>query len=100
MRLHKHKFDAKTFKEEKHQCFVNIQRGTVRTNCIDSLDRTNFAQEIIGYYACLKQLKSLGLVNEIRIDMGSDLFKHVTDMYNEMGDGISLQYGGSIAHHS
>lgn len=32
--------------------------------------------------------------------MGSDFFKHVTDMYNEMGDSISLQYGGSIAHHS
>jgi hypothetical protein len=98
-RLHKHKFDQKS-KEVKNLCFVNIQRGTIRTNCIDSLDRTNFAQEIIGYYACLKQLKSLELVDEIRVDMSSDFFKHITDMYNEMGDMISLQYGGSIAHHS
>jgi len=32
--------------------------------------------------------------------MKSDLFRHITTMYNEMGDIISLQYGGSIAHHS
>lgn len=25
------------------KCLVDIQRGVVRTNCIDSLDRTNFA---------------------------------------------------------
>ena len=35
---------------------VEIQRGVVRTNCIDSLDRTNFAQEMIGYQTCLLQL--------------------------------------------
>jgi len=32
--------------------------------------------------------------------MQSPFFKHIIDMYNEMGDMISLQYGGSIAHHS
>lgn len=33
---------------------VRLQRGIMRTNCIDSLDRTNFAQEIFGYLASLK----------------------------------------------
>ena len=37
-------------------CHIDIQRGAIRTNCIDSLDRTNFAQEIIGYQTCLLQL--------------------------------------------
>ena len=32
--------------------------------------------------------------------MTSDLFKSITSMYDEMGDSISLQYGGSIAHHA
>lgn len=33
---------------------IQIQRGVVRTNCIDSLDRTNFAQELLGYTAVLE----------------------------------------------
>lgn len=33
---------------------VKLQRGIIRTNCIDSLDRTNFAQEMFGYIAALK----------------------------------------------
>jgi len=32
--------------------------------------------------------------------MKSKLFLEVTGMYDEMGDQISLQYGGSIAHHA
>lgn len=32
--------------------------------------------------------------------METPFFKHITNMYNDMGDCISLQYGGSIAHHS
>ena len=80
---------------------VEIQRGVGRTNCIDSLDRTNFAQEMIGYQTCLLQLQKLGLSDTaIILSLQSDLFKEIVDMYNEMGDTISMQYGGSIAHHS
>ena len=32
--------------------------------------------------------------------MKSTLFKEITMMYDEMGDQISMQYGGSIAHHA
>ena len=48
-----------------------------------------------------KQLKKLGVVikkSEIRID--STLGQHFKKIYDEMGDLISLQYGGSVAHHS
>jgi len=30
----------------------------------------------------------------------STLFNAIVDMYSKMGDVISMQYGGSIAHHS
>ena len=80
---------------------IQIQRGTIRTNCIDSLDRTNFGQEMIGYRVCLRQLKQLGLSdNDEHIQMEKKLFKEVTSMYDQMGDQISMQYGGSIAHHA
>ena len=32
--------------------------------------------------------------------MKSQFFNMVFDMYNKMGDEISMQYGGSIAHHA
>jgi len=48
---------------QRNLCHIEIQRGTIRTNCIDSLDRTNFGQEIIGYRVCLMQLKKLGLTD-------------------------------------
>jgi hypothetical protein len=32
--------------------------------------------------------------------MKSDFFNRIFEMYNKMGDVISMQYGGSIAHHA
>ena len=48
----------------------------------------------------MMQLKRLGLSDNEHINMTSELFKAITTMYDEMGDTISLQYGGSIAHHA
>ncbi len=85
--------------EEK--CDINVQRGIVRTNCIDSLDRTNEGQEYVGLYVFYKQLKKLGIIlkqKEIRID--NPIGQKFKKMFDELGDIISLQYGGSEAHHS
>jgi len=71
----------------------------MRTNCIDSLDRTNFAQEIFGYTAVLRQLNCLGVLKYPEIQIKSQFFNHIFDIYNKMGDVISIQYGGSTAHH-
>lgn len=45
-------------------------------------------------------LKELGLSDNEHIKMKDRLFKEITGMYDEMGDAISMQYGGSIAHHA
>jgi hypothetical protein len=37
-----------------------LQNGVFRTNCLDSLDRTNVAQSKIGMFALQQQLKGLG----------------------------------------
>lgn len=42
----------------------HIQRGVVRTNCIDSLDRTNLMQQLVGISALEKQLKVLKILDE------------------------------------
>ena len=82
-------------------CQVEIQRGVVRTNCIDSLDRTNFAQTMVGFKVLLRQLSKLGVTHGVPpTNLKSTLFNTMVNMYNTMGDVISMQYGGSIAHHS
>lgn len=73
----------------------------MRTNCIDSLDRTNFGQTMIGYKVLLKQLAQLGVTHgQPPLNLKSTLFNTVVALYNTMGDEISMQYGGSIAHHA
>lgn len=53
---------------------------------------------MIGYYAMLNQLVALKLLKEPLIQKSSEFFSNFIEMYNKMGDSISLQYGGSIAH--
>ena len=69
---------------------ISIQRGVIRTNCIDSLDRTNFAQELIGYVAILEQLVSMRVLKKGEIQMKSEFFNSFFEMYNKMGDSISI----------
>lgn len=49
----------RVFTHEAGQC---LQRGVVRTNCVDCLDRTNVAQFFIGVNVLGRQLHALGFV--------------------------------------
>ena len=87
-----------------------LQRGVVRSNCVDSLDRTNTAQFHLGLYALGHQLHALGVIPEkngntvgqSRLDLSDEGDKDITivlaQLYEEMGNTIALQYGGSEAH--
>lgn len=44
-----------------------LQRGVVRTNCIDSLDRTNVAQFCLGKCALGYQLFALGVTDSVQL---------------------------------
>ncbi|ODV78232.1 uncharacterized protein CANTADRAFT_53805 [Suhomyces tanzawaensis NRRL Y-17324] len=75
---------------------TKLQKGILRTNCIDCLDRTNAAQFIICKEALTHQLKSLGLIAENRtLEYDSDLINILTEMFHDHGDTIAVQYGGS-----
>ncbi|PKA61449.1 Phosphoinositide phosphatase SAC4 [Apostasia shenzhenica] len=75
-----------------------LQKGVLRTNCIDCLDRTNVAQYAYGIAALGQQLHILGFLDDPIIDLGSPLADDVMDLYEKMGDTLALQYGGSAAH--
>lgn len=75
-----------------------FQKGILRTNCIDCLDRTNVAQYAFGLVALWHQLHALGLVNDRYIDLDYPVARELMRLYEIMGDTLARQYGGSDAH--
>ncbi|VAI71627.1 unnamed protein product [Triticum turgidum subsp. durum] len=75
-----------------------LQKGVLRTNCIDCLDRTNVAQYAYGLASLGHQLHALGSVESPELDLDSPLAHHLMHFYERMGDTLALQYGGSAAH--
>ena len=76
-----------------------LQSGVLRTNCVDCLDRTGVAQYIAGVAFLPIALKELGLQSIITAQESMGVFRNtLRDMYAEMSDRISFQYGGSEAH--
>lgn len=75
-----------------------LQKGVLRTNCIDCLDRTNVAQYAYGLVAFGRQLHALGLRESTTIDLDNPLAEDLMGIYESMGDTLAIQYGGSAAH--
>ncbi|KAF8697948.1 hypothetical protein HU200_035447 [Digitaria exilis] len=75
-----------------------FQKGVLRTNCIDCLDRTNVAQYAYGLAALGHQLHALGSLDSPEVHLDSPLSRHLMHFYERMGDTLALQYGGSAAH--
>lgn len=95
---------------------LQLQVGALRTNCVDCLDRTNVAQYFVGnlilliwsfpvplfYYfyflgrgVLSHQLKSLGLLRHLPLSLESAISRVLSDLYDALGDQLSLQYGGN-----
>ncbi|CAL5037301.1 unnamed protein product [Urochloa decumbens] len=77
---------------------LKFQKGVLRTNCIDCLDRTNVAQYAYGLAALGHQLHALGSLESPEVHLDSSLSRHLMHFYERMGDTLALQYGGSAAH--
>ncbi|KAL5209642.1 hypothetical protein ABZP36_005265 [Zizania latifolia] len=77
---------------------VSLQKGVLRTNCIDCLDRTNVAQFACGLAALGRQLHVLRLSETPTIELHAPLADDLMDFYERMGDTLAIQYGGSAAH--
>ncbi|XP_057415757.1 phosphoinositide phosphatase SAC3-like isoform X2 [Lotus japonicus] len=82
----------------KPQMLHRLQRGVLRTNCIDCLDRTNVAQYAYGLAALGNQLHALGVIDHPRIDLDDPVADDLMKFYERMGDTLAHQYGGSAAH--
>ncbi|KAI9007733.1 SacI homology domain-containing protein [Hyaloraphidium curvatum] len=72
-----------------------LQSGVIRTNCIDCLDRTNAAQFVIAKCALGHQLYALGIIPSPALAFDTDVVRALNSVYQDHGDAIALQYGGS-----
>lgn len=84
------------------ECFVKrgiVQTGIIRTNCVDCLDRTNTAQFAIGKCALGFQLCALGVLESPKLEFDSDCVRMLEELYEDHGDTLALQYGGSQLVH-
>lgn len=75
-----------------------FQKGILRTNCIDCLDRTNVAQYAYGLAALGHQLHALGAISSSKLELDDPLSEELMGFYERMGDTLAHQYGGSAAH--
>lgn len=76
-----------------------LQTGIIRTNCVDCLDRTNTAQFAIGKCALGYQLYALGILKSPKLDFDTDCVRMLEELYEDHGDTLALQYGGSQLVH-
>ncbi|XP_016393672.1 polyphosphoinositide phosphatase [Sinocyclocheilus rhinocerous] len=76
-----------------------LQTGVLRTNCVDCLDRTNTAQFMVGKCALAYQLYALGMIDKPKLQFDTDCIRLFEELYEDHGDTLSLQYGGSQLVH-
>ncbi|XP_074268269.1 phosphoinositide phosphatase SAC2-like [Silene latifolia] len=84
--------------EYSHSKVPRFQSGVLRTNCIDCLDRTNVAQYAYGLVALGHQLHAIGIYSNPKIDLDDNFAYKLMGLYEDMGDTLAFQYGGSAAH--
>ncbi|KAI6133244.1 SacI homology domain-containing protein [Pisolithus croceorrhizus] len=72
---------------------VKIQKGVVRTNCMDNLDRTNVVQAALAKWTLNYQLKDLGVLTEgEELDDFQALSQDFREMWADHADLISRAY--------
>uniref|UniRef100_A0A0D9VLK5 SAC domain-containing protein n=1 Tax=Leersia perrieri TaxID=77586 RepID=A0A0D9VLK5_9ORYZ len=92
--LKKHRYFLLSDKGEK----VEKQTGTVRTNCIDCLDRTNVTQSMIGGKILENQLQQIGVLGANDTISNHPAFDaKYKVLWANHGDSISTQYSGTPA---
>ncbi|XP_033230009.1 polyphosphoinositide phosphatase isoform X3 [Belonocnema kinseyi] len=94
--------ESASVKDKVRDCFSwggTLQTGIIRTNCVDCLDRTNTAQFAIGKCALGYQLCALGILETPKLEFDSDCVRMLEELYEDHGDTLALQYGGSQLVH-
>ncbi|KAK8126749.1 uncharacterized protein PG998_002508, partial [Apiospora kogelbergensis] len=83
-------------KGDDHQIamLVQKQKGALRTNCMDCLDRTNVCQSSFGKHMLEQQFKEEGFDMAAQLDQQTSWFN---TLWADNGDAISKQYASTAA---
>ncbi|KAF3602723.1 hypothetical protein F2Q69_00034786 [Brassica cretica] len=74
------------------------QKGVIRSNCIDCLDRTNVTQNYMAQKSLNLQLQRIGVLDSAEcVSMFEDDYTKFRTIWAQQGDEISLQYAGTYA---
>ena len=73
------------------------QKGVIRSNCLDCLDRTNVVQSYIGWAVLVSQLSSLHCTIPTSMESAGSLAitKAFKNLWADNGDYLSFQYTGT-----
>jgi inositol-1,4,5-trisphosphate 5-phosphatase len=70
------------------------QQGVVRTNCLDSLDRTNAFQSIVGWKVLQMQMSEVDTAAFLLIS-DSSMYEKFKTLWLHNGNVLSVQYAGT-----
>lgn len=77
---------------------LQMQKGVVRTNCIDCLDRTNVVQSCIAKKVLAGQLSHLGIIQNKEMLSNYSLFETIfQNAWADNADVMSIRYTGTGA---
>lgn len=89
------------FYEEEDHVPRSYQRGVIRSNCIDSLDRTNVVQSMIAQRVLDQQLYHSTLpanwLGGHKISSNPHLLNVFKNVWADNADALSIQYAGTAA---
>ncbi|EGG23448.1 hypothetical protein DFA_05581 [Cavenderia fasciculata] len=83
--------------------YQSYQNGSIRTNCLDCLDRTNLVQSMIGLKVLESQFQKVGvdwrsnLQRDATTSNAAHVLKQIKLSWANNGDAISRQYAGTSA---
>lgn len=77
---------------------IEEQKGVVRSNCMDCLDRTNVTQSLLGRKSLETQLRRLRVLGDLEtISQFPTIDGKFKALWADHGDNISIQYSGTSA---
>ncbi|GMK56462.1 hypothetical protein CspeluHIS016_0303020 [Cutaneotrichosporon spelunceum] len=77
---------------------LNVQKGVMRSNCMDCLDRTNVSQAAFAKWALTQQLRQAGVLSvKETVEDHSDFMPIFRNVWADHADTVSKAYSGSGA---
>ncbi|XP_030924436.1 phosphoinositide phosphatase SAC8 isoform X2 [Quercus lobata] len=90
--------DVRYFLVDMEGNILEEQKGVIRNNCIDCLDRTNVTQSFLAEKSLNIQLQRIGVLTSSEgISMFPEEYGKFRTLWAEQGDEISLEYAGTNA---